>query len=123
MNIKRSERIYKKEGLLLRVRRRKKLASQGRIELPKPEKMNEQWAMDFLHDALSTGRRFRVLAIMDTHTRECLRIEVNTSIGGQRVTEILSQTGSVRDYRSGLSLITGRNSSVMRLMHGPMSVG
>lgn len=96
VNIKRSERVYREEGLLLRVRRRKKLASQGRIELPKPEKMNEQWAMDFLHDALSSGRRFRVLAILDTHTRECLRVEIATSIRGQRVAEVLSQVGSVR---------------------------
>jgi len=56
VNHKRTERIYREEGLMLRIRRRKKLASQGRIELSKAERTNEQWAMDFVCDALSNGR-------------------------------------------------------------------
>lgn len=56
-NHKRTERIYREEGLSLRVRRRKKLASCGRVELQRPGKCNEQWAIDFVSDALSSGRR------------------------------------------------------------------
>lgn len=95
-NHKRTERIYKEERLSLKVRRRKKLASQLRIEIPKAERMNQLWAMDFLHDSLISGRRLRFLPIIDTYTRECFRIEVNTSIGGRRVTEILSQISAFR---------------------------
>lgn len=96
VNHKRTERIYREEGLTLRIRRRKKLASQGRSELPKAERINDRWAMDFVSDALSSGRRIRLLPIMDTYTRECLRIEVDTSIGGARVATVLSQIGAMR---------------------------
>lgn len=96
VNHKRTERIYREERLTLRIRRRKKLASQGRIELPKAERINDRWAMDFVCDALSNGRRIRLLPIIDTYTRECLRIEVDTSIGGKRVAAILSQIGAMR---------------------------
>ena len=54
-NHKRTERIYHEEKLSLRVRRRKKLASQSRIEIPKASKPNELWAMDFLRDDITEG--------------------------------------------------------------------
>jgi putative transposase len=95
-NHKRTERIYREERLTLRIRRRKKLASQGRIELSTAGRTNEQWAMDFVCDSLSNGRRIRLLPVIDMYTRECLRIEVDTSIGGQRVATILSQIGAMR---------------------------
>lgn len=96
INLKRTERIYKEEGLSLRIRRRKKLASQGRVELPKPQGINEQWAMDFVHDSLSNGRRFRILTVLDTYSRECLRVEVDRSITGFRVAEVLSEIGALK---------------------------
>lgn len=96
INHKRTERIYREEKLALKIRRRKKMASWNRVELPKPEKINEQWAMDFMHDALWNGRRFRVLPIVDTYTKECLRIEVDTSISGKRVANVLSEIGLFR---------------------------
>lgn len=96
INIKRTERIYREERLSLRIRKRKKLASQGRIELPKPESLNEQWAMDFVHDSLSDGRRFRILTVLDTYSRECLRLEVDRSITGGRVADVLSEIGALR---------------------------
>jgi len=90
-NHKRTERIYREEKLLLRVRRRKKLASQGRIEISTASRANELWAMDFLQDSLYSGRKLRFLPIIDTYTKECFRIEVDTSIGGKRVCSVLSQ--------------------------------
>lgn len=96
VNHKRTERIYREEGLTLRIRRRKKLASQGRVDQPKAMRINELWSMDFVSDALSNGRRIRLLPIIDTYTRECLRIEVDTSIGGQRVANVLSRVGAMR---------------------------
>ena len=96
VNLKRTERIYREERLSLRIRRRKKLASQGRIELAKPERINEQWAMDFVHDSLSNGRRFRILTVLDTYSRECLWLEVARSITGSRVTEVLGEVGALR---------------------------
>ena len=89
INHKRTERIYREEGLALAIRRRKKRASVMRIELDKPTRPNEQWAMDFVSDGLANGRRIRVLTIIDVYTREALKIVVDTSIGGPRVTREL----------------------------------
>jgi len=107
INHKRTERIYREERLALRIRRRKKLASQGRIEVAKAESANELWAMDFVQDALHDGRRFRVLPIVDTYTRECLRLEVDTSIRGERVAEILSQIASLRGLPENIIVDNG----------------
>ena len=96
VNHKRTERIYREEKLLLRVRRRKKLASQGRVEIAKAGRANELWAMDFLHDAMYNGKKLRFLPIIDTYTKECFRIEVDTSIGGKRVCTVLSQIAAFR---------------------------
>ena len=91
INHKRTERIYREEGLALAIRRRKKRASVMRIELDKPTRPNEQWAMDFVSDCLANGRRIRVLTIIDVHTREALKTVVDTSIGGERVTRELNE--------------------------------
>ena len=96
VNHKRTERLYREERLLLRVRRRKKLASQRRVEISAASKANELWAMDFLHDAMYNGRKLRFLPIIDTYTKECFRIEVDTSIGGKRVCTVLSQIAAFR---------------------------
>lgn len=96
VNHKRTERIYSEERLSLRIRRRKKLASLGRIELARAGRPNERWAMDFMQDALHDGRRIRILSVIDTYTRECLGGEVDASIGGQRVAEVLNRIGAMR---------------------------
>ena len=77
-NHKRTERIYREEKLTLRIRRRKKLAAQARVEISTASRANELWAMDFLHDAMYNGRKLRFLPIIDTYTKECFRIEVDT---------------------------------------------
>ena len=107
INHKRTERIYREERLALRIRRRKKLASQGRIEISKAERPNELWAMDFMQDALHNGRRIRLLTIVDTYTKECLRIEVDTSIRGTRVAEILSQITCFRGLPENIIVDNG----------------
>lgn len=91
INHKRTERIYREEGLSLRIRRRKKVAAMQRTELPKPSKINERWSMDFVSDSLWSGRRIKLLTIIDNYSRRCHRIEVDTSIGGERVTRVLNE--------------------------------
>jgi putative transposase len=107
VNHKRTERIYREENLSLRVRRRKKTASHGRVEVKESVSINELWAMDFLQDSLFDGRRTRVLAIIDTFTRECLKIEVDTSIRGQRVVTALSQIASMRGLPENIIVDNG----------------
>ena len=103
INHKRTERIYKEEGLALRIRRRKKMAAIQRSEAPSPTRVNERWSMDFVSDALSSGRKIRTLTIVDDYSRKCHRLEVDTSIGGQRVVRVLNEIA----YGEGLpELIT-----------------
>ncbi len=75
INHKRTERIYREEGLSLRLKKRKKKIAMIRVKLPEPKRINQRWSMDFVSDSLCTGRRFRVLAILDDFSRECLAIE------------------------------------------------
>src|SRR6478735_10106396 len=46
---------------------------------------NQRWSLDFVSDAFTDGRRFRVLTVVDDHTRECLALVVDTSLSGRRV--------------------------------------
>lgn len=91
INHKRTERIYREEGLSLRIKRRRKMASMLRSEVPKPERPNHIWSMDFMSDSLANGRRFKVLPVVDEYSRKCHRIEVDTSINGVRVCRVLSE--------------------------------
>jgi Integrase core domain len=74
INHKRTERASGEEGLSLRRKRRKKLPGLARVPIPQPERPNERWSMDFIHDQLSSGRRLRCLTVVDDFTGQCLAI-------------------------------------------------
>jgi putative transposase len=79
-NLKKIYRINREEGLMVKRRRGRKRAIGTRLPLPKSDSLNQIWSLDFLSDALSDGRRFRVLGIMDQCSRECLTLVADTSI-------------------------------------------
>ena len=107
VNHKRTERIYKEEGLSLTIRRRRKRAACARVEIPRAKKRNELWALDFMHDSMGQGRKLRILPVLDTYTKECHRIEVDRSIGGKRVTEVLSEVSSVEGLPENIVIDNG----------------
>ena len=84
-------RLYRAEGLLVRRKRRKRLARGLRIWVVAPQRPNERWSMDFVSDCIAEGRPIRILTLVDDYTRECLAMEVDTSLGGMRVRRILEQ--------------------------------
>jgi putative transposase len=90
INHKRLYRVYREAGLCLRRKKRKHCA---RISAPLRQytAANQEWGLDFAHDALATGRTIRVLSVLDAYTRECLALEVDTSFASQRVTRALEQ--------------------------------
>ena len=88
-NRKRTWRIYRENDLTLKRRKRHKRASVIRLELAEPVRPNERWTMDFVSDGLWNGRKFKVLTILDIFTKECLAIEVDTSINGNLVARVL----------------------------------
>jgi len=97
VNHKRVERIYREEGLQLPRKSKKRRRGNSRVMvLNMPKKPNERWSMDFMSDSLSSGRRFRLLTIVDEVTRECIAIEVDTGISGERVVRTLSRLGEMR---------------------------
>jgi len=57
----------------------------------KATRINERWSLDFVLDVLDDGRRFRILTVVDDFTRACLAIDVDTSIGGRRVAQVLQR--------------------------------
>ncbi|MFZ0432031.1 MAG: IS3 family transposase [Candidatus Acidiferrales bacterium] len=92
VNHKRVYRLYQKEGLSLRKKRPRRHASAAqRVERIEAGAANECWSMDFVSDALYNGRRLRALTIVDNYTRECLAIEVDQGIGGEKVAEVLGR--------------------------------
>jgi putative transposase len=107
INHKRTERLYREEGLALRKKRRRKGAAGARIVVAAPERPNQSWSMDFITDSLVTGRRFRALAIVDDYSRECPAIEVDTSLGGRRVVSVLDRLGEVRGLPEVITVDNG----------------
>lgn len=91
INRKRTYRLYRDEGLAVRTRKRKCLAGRQRLPLEAPVRRNQRWSMDFVADSLCSGRRFRVLNIVDGFTRESPGQLVDLSISGARVTRFLDQ--------------------------------
>jgi len=89
INRKRVQRLYRLEGLALRRRARKRVARTPRGASAPLWRPGEAWAMDFMQDVLADGRRFRVLNVLDIVTRECLAIEVDTSLPSRRVVRLL----------------------------------
>lgn len=88
-NHKKVYRVYKKLGLNILRKRKRRLASRERQNLEVPGKYNEVWSMDFMSDSLFNSRRFRTLNIIDDYNRESIWIEAGLSIGAMHLTDLL----------------------------------
>ena len=90
MNHKKLRRLYREEKLQVRKRGGRKRALGTRRPMVLPSRINERWSLDFVSDAFTVGRRFRVLAVIDDNSRECLALVADTSLSGGRVARELS---------------------------------
>ena len=106
VNRKPVQRVYREEGLHVRRRTRKRVAV-PRVPLASPTRPNELWGMDFVSDALGSGRRFRALTIVDAMTRESPAIVVDFSLPGERVVRVLDELGQTRGYADGIVVDNG----------------
>jgi putative transposase len=97
MNHKKFRRLYREERLQVRRRGGRKRALGTRAPLTIPQGPNQRWSLDFVSDAFVEGRRFRILAVVDDFTRECLALVPDTSLPGLRVVReleiIIAQRG------------------------------
>jgi putative transposase len=92
VNHKRVRRLYRLEGLQLRMRvRRRKHIALHRGPTPTPTGPTERWSMDFVYDALADGRQFRVLTVVDQWSRESPLLEVATAMSGRTVADALDR--------------------------------
>lgn len=96
MNQKKLRRLYREERLQVRRRGGRKRALGTRRPMALPTSLNERWSLDFVSDAFTDGRRFRVLAVVDDFTRECLGLVADTSLSGARVVRELDAIMSRR---------------------------
>lgn len=86
VNRKRVHRLYRLEGLQVRMRvRRRRRLSLHRGPAPKPTALVERWSMDFVHDQLADGRAFRVLTVLDNWSRESVLLEAGFRLIGESV--------------------------------------
>jgi putative transposase len=85
VNKKRVQRLYREERLTVRRRGGRKRAMGTRRPIATPLAANQRWSLDFVCDQLTDARRFRILAVVDDCTRECLALVADTSISGRRV--------------------------------------
>ena len=90
VNQKKIRRLYREEKLQVSKRGGRKCAFGTRRPMLVPDRPNERWSLDFVSDAFTDGRRFRVLAIVDDFSRERLGLAADTSLSGIRVTRELS---------------------------------
>ena len=91
VNKKRVHRLYREEGLHLRKQTRRRRQSGPRSVLRPCSRPNQRWSLDFMQDSLGSGRKVRLLNVIDDCTRECLCIEVATGFSGLHVTRVLDR--------------------------------
>ena len=115
VNHKKVERIYREDGLSFRRRARKKATAVPRVALPIPSRPGLCYSMDFVHDRLAHGRRFKCLTMTDLCSKEVPVIEADTSIGGERVCRILDRLFAGRPWPEIVILDNGPEFSGMAL--------
>jgi len=115
VNHKRVYRLYRDEGLQVRVKRRRKLDSLARGPMPAPKRRNERWAIDFVADHLVGGGKIRTLTAIDIFSRECVGINVAYSMRSERVTNALNRF--IQQRGSAPGALTLDNGTEFRAHH------
>ena len=98
VNLKKLRRIYSEENLQVKRRGGRKRALGTRRPMEVPTAVNVRWSLDFVSDAFTDGRRFRILAVVDDFTRENLALIADTSLSGARVVRELQALCEQRGY-------------------------
>jgi putative transposase len=106
-NHKRVYRVYCLLKLNLRRKGKQRLPNRNPQPLSVPAQPNQTWSMDFMHDALSTGRKFRTFNIVDDFNREVLAIEIDLNLPAQRVIRVLERVAFERGYPQQLRMDNG----------------
>lgn len=106
-NHKRVRRIYRELNLNLRIKPKKRFPKRDPTPLVQPQAANQSWSVDFMSDALSSGRSFRTFNVIDDFNREALWIEVDTSLPAARVIRVLENLAAWRGYPDSIRMDNG----------------
>lgn len=122
-NHKRVYRIYRVAGLAVRRRRKREGVAVDREPLQLPNGPNQIWSMDFVFDALASGRRIKCLTIVDDFTKEAVDVVADHSIGGVHLTRILDRAARFRGYPDAIRTdqgpeFTGKALDQWAYLHG-----
>ncbi len=108
VNHKRVDRLYTEERLTMRrTTPRRHVSSQPRVERAAIGAANQVWALDFMSDTLSDGRKIRLLTVLDVFTRECLAIRVDARFTGDQVVQVLEELTVERGSPGSLRVDNG----------------
>jgi putative transposase len=116
INHKKLRRLYREERLQVRRRGGRKRALGTRAPMTLPQGPNQRWSLDFVSDTLTDGRRFRILAVVDDFTRECLCLVADTSLSGMRVARELDTIIAVRGRPASLVSDNGTELTSMAIL-------
>lgn len=100
-------RVYCALRLNLKRRGKRRLPDRVRQPLTVPSKPNDTWSIDFMSDALWSGRRFRTFNVLEDFNREALRIEIDTNLPAARVVRVLDELVDIRGRPERLRLDNG----------------
>jgi putative transposase len=106
-NHKRVYRVYKTMGLNIPRRTKRRVPERVKQPLQDLYAPNVQWSMDFMSDTLYSGRRYRVLNILDEFNRELIEFEVGTSLPSSKVIETLQRAVDFRGKPKAIRVDNG----------------
>src|SRR5579859_1487995 len=106
-NHKRVYRLYREEGLGMRIRQRRRIGWNGQVARPAAVRVNQRWSIDFVSDSVNGSQVIRILTLVDDYTRECPAMEVDTSLGGLRVCRVLDRVAQQRGLPEAIVLDNG----------------
>ena len=107
VNAKRVYRLYKQEGLMIRTKLRKKIARRRPVIVDLANGPNQRWSMDFVHERLEDGRKFRILTVEDQFTRECVALHAKPRLFGADVAEALDYAIRQRGKPASITVDNG----------------
>jgi len=123
MNYKKLRRIYTEEKLQVRRRGGRKRALGTRKPMVLPDGPNQRWSLDFVNDAFTDGRRFRILTVIDDFTRENLALLADTSLSGLRVSRELDRIIAERGQPATIVSDNGTEFTSMAILQWVQNTG